>query len=436
MSMNRRSFIKLLGASAGVGLAGAPLFSVANEIMPKKGRRVVVVGGGYGGTIAAKYIRMADPTIEVVLVTASKEYISGPLSTLVIAGFRELKDNTITYEKLESNHGIKIVYANAESVDAGAKVLVTDQGTLAYDRLVLSPGIDFRFEEIEGYDPKTTPESVPHGWLPGAQTLLLKKQLESMKQGGVVVLTVPPTPYRCPPGPYERISLFGHYLKKNNPKAKIIVWDANEKIASKGPLFQKGWAKHYGFDAKDSSKGMISYNSNSKVTKIDVKGMEIDNGVEAIKADVINIIPPQKAGLIAFKAGVVGEDKKWCPVNPMNFESKLAPGIHVIGDSCSTGAVTAPMPKSGYSANSQAKVCAMNIVQAMNGKPLIPPSMVNVCYSFITDKEAISVAMVYKEEGGKIAEVKGAGGVSPDLSEMDARYAYGWIKNILTEMST
>lgn len=432
MSMNRRSFIKLLGASAGVGLAGAPMFSVANEIMPKKGRRVVVLGGGYGGAIAAKYIRMADPSIEVVLVTENKEYISGPLSTLVIAGFRDLKDNTINYEKLASNHDIKMVYAHAESVDAGAKVLVTDQGTIAYDRLVLSPGIDFRFEEIEGYDAKTTPEVVPHGWLPGAQTLLLKKQIESMKQGGVVVLTVPPTPYRCPPGPYERTSLFAYYLKQHNPTAKVIVWDANEKIASKGPLFMKGWTKHYGFDAKDSSKGMVSYHSNSKVTKIDVKSMEIDNGVETIKADMINIIPPQKAGLIAFKAGVVGEDKKWCPVNPVTFESKLAPGIHVIGDSCSA----APMPKSGYAANSQAKCCAMNLVQLMNGKPMIPPSFVNVCYSFITDKEAISVAAVYKEAGGKVVEVPNSGGVSPDLSEMDARYAYGWIKNILTEMST
>ena len=436
MSMNRRSFIKLLGASAGVGLAGAPMFSVANEIMPKKGRRVVVLGGGYGGAIAAKYVRMADPSIEVVMVTESKEYISGPLSTLAIAGFRDLKDNTITYEKLEANNGIKIVYAYAETVDAAAKVVVTDKGTITYDRLVLSPGIDFRFEEIEGYDPKTTPDVAPHGWRAGPQTLLLKKQLESVKQGGVVVLTVPPTPYRCPPGPYERTSLFAHYLKAHNPKAKVIVWDANEKIASKGPLFIKGWTKHYGFDAKDSSKGMISYNSNSKVTKIDVKAMEVDNGVETIKADLINIIPPQKAGIIAFKAGVVGEDKKWCPVNPLTFESKITPGIHVIGDSCSTLAVTAPMPKSGYSANSQAKTCAMNVVQLMNDKPLIPPSMINVCYSFITDKEAISVAMVYKEKEGKIMEVPGAGGVSPDLSEMDARYAYGWIKNILTEMST
>ena len=432
MTMNRRSFIKLLGASAGVGLAGAPMISVGAEIMPKKGRRVVVVGGGFGGTIAAKYIRMSDPTIEVVLISESKDFISCPFSNLVIGGFRDLKDNQITYEKLAANHGIKMVYAHANSVDVGGKMVVTDQGTVAYDRLILSPGIDFRFDEIEGYDAKTTPNVIAHAWKAGPQTLLLKKQIESMKDGGVVVMTVPPTPYRCPPGPYERISMFAHYLKANKPKSKIIVWDANEDITSKPGLFRKGWAKHYGYDAKDSSKGMIEYHNNSKIVKVDVAGMAIDNGVENVHGDVINIIPPQKAGAIAFHAGVVGEDKKWCPVDQITFESKLVPNIHVIGDAC----IATPMPKSGYAANSQAKVCALNVVQLMNGKAPIPPSHVNVCYSFITDKEAITVSAVYKEAGGKTIAVPNSGGVSPDLSELEARYGMGWIKNILTEMSS
>jgi sulfide dehydrogenase [flavocytochrome c] flavoprotein subunit len=430
--MNRRSFIKLLGASAGVGLAGAPMISVANEIMPKKGRRVVVVGGGFGGTVAAKYIRMSDPTIEVVLVSDNKDFIACPFTNLVIGGFRDLKDNMITYEKLAANHGIQMVYAHADSVDVGAKKVVTDKGTIAYDRLILSPGIDFRFDEIDGYDAKSTPDVIPHAWKAGPQTLLLKKQLESMKDGGVVLMTVPPTPYRCPPGPYERISMIAHYLKHNKPKSKIIAWDANEDITSKAGLFRKGWTKHYGYDAKDSSKGMISYHNNHKLVKVDVKGMEIDSGVDSVKGDVINIIPPQKAGMIAFKSGVVGEDKKWCPVNQTTFESTLVPGIHIIGDAC----IANPMPKSGYAANSQAKVCALNVVQLMNGKAPIPPSHVNVCYSYITDKEAVTVSAVYKEKDGKTISVPNSGGVSPDLSELEARYGYGWIKNILTEMSS
>ncbi|MBS4096550.1 MAG: FCSD flavin-binding domain-containing protein [Sulfuricella sp.] len=432
MTINRRSFIKLLGASAGVGLAGAPMISVAADIMPKKGRRVVVVGGGFGGTIAAKYIRMSDPTIEVVLISENKDFVSCPFSNLVIGGFRDLKDNMITYEKLAANHGIQMVYAHAESVDVGAKKVVTSAGAIAYDRLILSPGIDFRFDEIEGYDAKTTPEVIAHGWKAGPQTLLLRKQIESMKDGGTILMTVPPTPYRCPPGPYERISMFAHYIKANKPKSKIIVWDANEDITSKPGLFRKGWAKHYGYDAKDSSKGLIEYHNNSKIVKVDVKGMTIDNGVEAVKGDVINIIPPQKAGAIAFHSGVVGEDKKWCPVDQITFESKLVPGIHVIGDAC----IATPMPKSGYAANSQAKVCALNVVQLMNGKAPIPPSHVNVCYSYITDKEAVTVSAVYKEKDGKTIAIPGSGGVSPDLSELEARYGMGWIKNILTEMSS
>lgn len=434
MSIDRRSFIKLLGASAGIGLAGAPIISTANEIMPKKGRRVVVIGGGYGGTIAAKYIRKSDPSIEVVMVEKNKEFISCPFSNLVIGGIRDLKENTISYDKLTANHDIKLVHAEVTSVDVGGKKVVTSAGTISYDRVILSPGISFRLDEIEGYDEKSTPGVIPHAWKAGAQTLLLRDQLRAMKDGGVVAMTVPASPFRCPPGPYERISMIAHYLKHNKPKSKIVIWDANEKIASKGPLFMKGWAKHYGFDAKDSSKGIIAYHSNSKIVKVDVKGMEIDNGVETLKADVINIIPPQRAGQIAYHSGVIGEDKRWCPVDQVTFESKLVPNVHIIGDSC----IASPMPKSGYAANSQAKVCALNVVQLMNGKAPIDPSHVNVCYSYITDKEAVSVSAVYKVDKatGKTISVPNSGGVSPDLSEMEAVYARGWIKNILTEMSS
>ncbi len=424
MTMNRRSFMKLMGAATGVGLAGVPYISTAAEIMPKKGRRVVVVGGGYGGTIVAKYIRMNDPTIEVVLIDRDKTYISCPLSNMVIGGSRKLDENKITREKLASNYDVKLVYDEVTAVDTAAKKVVLTGGTISYDRLVLSPGIDFRFEEIEGYDPVETPKVIPHAWKAGEQTLLLRKQLEDMQAGGTVVLSIPLTPFRCPPGPYERISQIAWYLKNNKPGSKIIALDANPDIVSKKGLFLKGWKKHY--------DGMIDYRAANKVVKVDAGKRSVDTGVEEIAGAVVNLIPPQKAGLIAHKAGVVGEDKKWCPVNQVTFESTIAKDVHIIGDASIAGA----MPKSGYSANSQAKAAALNIVQLMNGKELIDPSHVNVCYSYLTDKEAVTVSAVYKVAEGKIIAVPNSGGVSPDLSELEGIYGRSWIKNILVEMST
>ena len=424
MTMNRRSFIKLMGAATGIGLTGAPLISSAAEIMPKKGRRVVVVGGGYGGTIVAKYIRMNDPSIEVVLIDRDKTFISCPFSNLVIGGSRKLDENKMTREGLASNHGVKLVYDEVTAVDTAAKKVVLTGGTISYDRLVLSPGIDFRFDEIEGYDAVETPKVIPHAWKAGEQTLLLRKQLEDMQAGGTVVISIPVTPFRCPPGPYERISQIAWHLKNNKPGSKIVVLDANPDIVSKAGLFRKGWKKHY--------DGMIDYRPANKVVKVDAKKRSVDTGVEEIAGAVVNLIPPQKAGLIAHKAGVVGEDKKWCPVNQVTFESTIAKDVHIIGDAAIAGA----MPKSGYSANSQAKVAALNIVQLMNGKDLIDPSHVNVCYSYLTDKEAVTVSAVYKVAEGKTIAVPNSGGVSPDLSELEGIYGRSWIKNILTEMST
>lgn len=423
--MNRRNFIQMAGAAASLSLASCASVSTVGELTAKKGRRVVVVGGGYGGSIAAKYVRMSDPSIEVVLVERNKTFISCPFSNLVLGGNRNLDDNKITYDTLAANHGIKMVYDEVTAVDVAAKKVRVSGGDISYDRLILSPGIDFRFEEIEGYNAVETPKVIPHAWKAGEQTLLLRQQLLDMPNGGVVVLSIPTTPFRCPPGPYERISQIAWYLKNHKPKSKIIVLDANPDIISKGPLFRKAWEKHY--------KGLIEFNASHKVTKVDAKARSVDTGVEEIKGAVVNLIPPQKAGMIAHLAGVVDKDKKWCPVNQSTFESTIVPGVHVIGDACSAG----PMPKSGYSANSQAKVCALNVVQLMNGKPVIPPSHVNVCYSFVTDKEAISVSAVYKvDDKGATIAVPNSGGVSPDLSELEGVYAKSWIKNILHEMSS
>src|SRR5574340_332232 len=424
MTMNRRSFIKLVGASTGAGLAGTPYISTASGMMPKP-RRVVVIGGGYGGTIVAKYIRMNDPSIEVGLVDRDKTFVSCPFSNLVIAGRRHLKENTISREGLAANYGVKLVYDEVTAVDTADKKVVMKGGTLSYDRLVLSPGIDFSFEEIEGYDPVETPKVIPQAWKAGEQTLLLRKQLEDMKDGGTVVLSIPVTPFRCPPGPHERISMIAWYLKNHKPKSKIIALDANPDIVSKGKLFRKAWAKHY--------EGMIEYRPDHKVVKVNNKNRSVDTGVEEIRGDVVNLVPPQKAGLIAHKAGVVGDpSKKWCPVNQLTFESTLVKDVHIIGDACVAGA----LPKSGYSANSEAKVCATNIVQLMNGKDLIDPSHANVCYSYVSAKEAVTVAGVYKVAEGKTIAVPNSGGVSPDLSEQEAIYARSCIKNILTEMSS
>lgn len=434
MTLDRRNFIKLMGGASSLALAGCatqgPAVSSgsAAEIAPKTGRRVVVVGGGYGGTIAAKYIRMMDSSIEVWLIERNDHFVSCPFSNLYIGGILpDLSSLTIKYDKLIANHGIKFLQAEVTAVDPAAHTVVTSKGTLKYDHLVISPGIDFRTEEVEGYNAQT-PEIMPHAWKAGPQTVLLRKQLEAMKDGGTVVLTVPLAPFRCPPGPYERTSMIARYLKMHKPKSKIIVLDANPDIASKGPLFKKGWDMHY--------KGIIDYRKASKVTAINAANKSVlVEGLEEVKGDVINLIPPQRAANIAVQAGLVGDDKKWCPVNADTFESTKHKGIHVIGDASIAGA----MPKSGYAANSEAKVCATNIVNLMNGRPVTPLSGINTCYSYITDNEAISVAAVYASKDGKIIAVPNSGGVSPadwSMTKTEATYAKSWLRNILTEMSS
>lgn len=422
MTMERRNFLKLLGAGAGVATIG--LAGCASGPKYTGGRKVVVIGGGYGGTIAAKYIRMMDATIEVTLIERNDHFVSCPFSNLYLGGILpDLTSLTIKYDKLAANHGIKVVQAEVTGIDAAAHSVTTSAGVFKYDSLIVSPGIEFRTDEIAGYDP----EIMPHAWKAGPQTVLLRKQLEAMKPGGTVVLSIPLAPFRCPPGPYERTSMIAMYLKEHKPGSKIIVLDANPDIVSKKGLFLKGWKKHY--------DGLIDYRPAKKVTEVNNKKMSVMiEGIEEVKGDVINIIPPQKAGHIAHVAGLVGADGKWCPINPMTFESTLKKDIHVIGDSSIAGA----MPKSGYSANSEAKVCATNIVARMNSRELTEMSGVNTCYSFLSAKEAVSVTGVYTvdKEKNAIVPVAGSVGVSPDLSELEAVYAQSWVKNILTEMSS
>ena len=431
MTLDRRSFIKLIGGASTAALAGCASVSAgsAAELMPKSGgRRVVVIGGGYGGSIAAKYVRMFDASIEVVLIERNKEYVSCPFSNYYLGGLiKDLSPLTIGYDKLAANHGVKMVYAEVTGIDPAAKVVVTSNGTLSYDRLIVSPGVDFRTEEVEGYTEETS-RVMPHAWKAGPQTIALRKQLEDMPDGGKVIISMPLTPYRCPPGPYERACLIGHYLKQHKPKSKVILLDANPDVVSKKPLFTKAWSTYY--------KDIVSYVPAKKVTKVDTASKTLFvEGIEDFKGDVVNFIPAQRAGRIAVAAGLVGADKNWCPVDATTFESTIHKAIHVIGDASIAG----DMPKSGYSANSEAKVCATNVVALMNGKEPTELSGINVCYSAISDSESVSIAGVYKVAEGKIVGVPNSGGISPvDFSQtkLEHIYAESWLKNILTEMSS
>ncbi len=440
MSLDRRKFIQhlcattsLTAASGALGLlAGcasapgqAPLIgSRASELLPRHGPRVVVIGAGYGGSIAAKYIRRLDPGIEVVLIERNRTLYSGPFSNLVLGGIRELDDLRFAPSRLAANHGIQLLHAEVRQIEPASRTVVLDEGILTYDRLILSPGIDFRFDEIEGYAAHSTPQEFPHAWQPGAQTALLRRQLLDLPDGGTVLETIPLAPYRCPPGPYERASMIAMYLKQYKPHAKLIVLDANPDITSKGPLFRKGWARHYA--------DIIEYRPVAKVTALNARQRTVlVEGLDAVRGDVINLIPPQRAGVLANRSGLVSAGSHWCPVNPHTFESTLASGIHVIGDACAAGA----MPKSGYSANTQAKICAVNLVALMNGQATVDMSALNVCYSFLTRNEAISVAAVYRVTDGKIVAVPNSGGISADLSTREAIHAAGWLQNMLTEMT-
>jgi len=296
----------------------------------------------------------------------------------------------------------------------------------------VSPGIDFRWDTIEGYDAKVA-EKIPHAWKAGYQTVNLRKQLEAMKNGGTVIIAPPPNPFRCPPGPYERASLIAAYLKKHKPKSKIIILDPKDKFSKFG-LFTEGWKRHYGYGTDNSMIEWVSGSKGGKIESVDAATMTVQADVEAFKGDVINIIPAQKAGKIAFEAGLTN-DKGWCPIDGKTFESTKQKNIHVIGDS----SVASPLPKSGYAANSEAKVCAAAVVALLNGDKAPQPSWVNTCYSIIHPGEGISVAMVYAYKDGKIVKVKGSGGLTPSKfdAEMRAReeqYAHSWFNNITADV--
>ena len=422
----RRSLLRRSAGAAAASLLGLP--SILSAAPPKA--RVVIVGGGYGGTIAAKYIRMMDPGIRVTLIEKNGLYVSCPLSNEVLSGERDLDSLTFDYRGL-SRRGVAVVQDEVVEIDpAQSFVRGKSGGRYNYDKLVVAPGIAFRFDAIEGMSEALANETIPHAWKAGPQTLLLRRQLEAMPDGGVCAIVAPPNPFRCPPGPYERAAQIAHYLKQHKPRSKVLILDAKDAFSKQG-LFQAGWKSHYG--------DMIEWVSGAAgggVESIDPKGMTLSGPVEEFKADVINLIPHQKASVLAQEAGLTNETG-WCPVNQQTFESSLHPDVHVIGDAAIAGA----MPKSGYAANSQGKVCAAAVVAAVNGREAPAPSYVNTCYSIIAPDHGISVAGVYQLEDGKIVEVPGAGGLSP--ADADARtraievqFALGWFRNITSDMFT
>ena len=422
----RRAFLRMLGA--GAGLTGLALAGCATpEILPKSGRRVVVVGGGFGGAIAAKYLRLFDPTLEVILIERNRRYVACPFSNQVITGLRDFEGLTLGYDALASRYGVRLLFDEVTAIDPATTTVVTRSGRVRYDRLVLAPGIDFRTELIDGYDPRTTPELMPHAWQAGPQTLLLKRQLAAMPDGGRVLISVPAAPYRCPPGPYERACLVAAWLRRHKPRAKVIVLDANPDITAMGALFREAW--------KTRHAGMIEYLPATRVSGVDTAaGAFVVEGVESVRGDVLNLIPPQRAGAIAARADLVEEGGHWCPVDPRSFESTRHPGVHVIGDAAIAGA----MPKSGYAANAQAKVCALNVLALMNGKPPHELDGINVCYAAIGEDEDISIAQVFRVADGRIVAAPVPGGASPaNLSRgrLEHRYAESWLRNILAEMS-
>lgn len=419
--MQRRAFIKLLGAGATLATFSSRTFAAASSQ-----RRVVVVGAGYAGATVAKYLRVwGGDALEVVLVEKNTTFISCPLSNLVLGGSKHIGDLTFNYSGLD-NYGVKRLYESVTAVDAERRKVLLDSGDdLDYDRLVIAPGVDFIYDQLPMLASDAVQEAIPHAWKAGPQTVNLRKQLESMADGGVFAISIPKAPYRCPPGPYERVSQVAFYLQRYKPKSKVLVLDANPEIVSKKGLFTKAWAELY--------PGMVEYRPNSQVVEVDVASRSVKTEFETIKADVLNVIPPQRAGKIAQLAGVANVDKRWCEVDFLTYESRLVPNVHVIGDSVSAG-----LPKSAHIATSQAKVCASAIVSLLQGEqPDHMPVFANTCYSYVSDKLAMHVANVYRYDAGKKMMLPAeGGGVSDKPSEQEGQYASGWARNIWSDVLT
>jgi len=421
--MKRREAIQVLGAGSLLGAAG--LIGGCAASGGSGGPHVVVVGGGFGGATAAKYIRMwSEQSIRVTLIEPNADFVSCPISNLVLGGSKTMADITVSYDNLAKRHGVNVVRDRVSGIDPDKRtVTLASGGVLGYDRLVLSPGIDFMWETLPGMNKPGAQEKVLHAWKAGPQTVALRKQLEAMPDGGVYALAIPLAPYRCPPGPYERACQVASYFSKAKPKSKVIIFDANDDVTSKGPLFKKAWADRY--------KGMIDYRPKHSLADVDVATNTLKFEFnDDFKAAVLNVLPAMRAGDIAVRSGLATANKRWCEVDFLTHEAKAARNIHVLGDSIQVAPL---MPKSGHMANQHGKTCAAAVVALLTGKqPNALPIYTNTCYSFVSADEAVHVASVHRYDAAQktMLTVPGSGGVSSAANELEAGYAMGWARNI------
>ena len=419
--MKRRSFVQ---ASLALGTLGGMVGCATTGTIPSKAK-VVVIGGGYGGATAAKYVRMlSNYKIDVVLVEPNTNFISCPISNLVIGGSKTMGDITTPYDNLSGKHGVTHVRDMVSSIDAAKKTVTLAGGaTIGYDKLIVSPGIDMMWNSIEGLQAASASGQILQAWKAGPETIALRRQLEAMPDGGVYAIAIPMAPYRCPPGPYERASQVASYFKKAKPKSKVLILDANPDVTSKGPLFKKFWAENY--------SGMLEYHGGHKAIAVDARTNTVKFDVQNdVKADVLNVLPNMSAGTIAMKSGLANANARWCNVDYLTFESTAAKDVHIIGDSV----LSAPlMPKSGHMANSHGKVVAAAVVAQLSGIAVNPqPVLTNTCYSFVNDKLVVHVASVHQYVAAEktYKTVAGSGGVSSAPNEMEATYAWNWAQNI------
>ncbi|MBM3394271.1 MAG: flavocytochrome C [Betaproteobacteria bacterium] len=419
---NRRGFVRAAGALAGAAISGFPAIARAMGQ-----HNVVVIGGGYGGATAARYVmRWGGPKFRVTLIERNSQFVSCPLSNLILGGSKSLADITRTYNGLRKEL-VMVNHNEAVAIDPAAQVVKLGNGSsVNYDRLIVSPGVDMQWDQVPGMGGAEAQEKILHAWKAGPQTLALRKQLEAMPDGGVFAITIPLAPYRCPPGPYERACQVAHYFKQAKPTSKVIILDANDKIVSKAGLFEKAFKEDYA--------GIIEYRPNSKLMEVDVASKTAKLEFEDVTADVLNVIPPQRAADIAKNAGLITTNNKWCEVDWLTMQSKVENAIHVLGDATLAGPM---MPKSGHMANQHGKLAAAAIVNLMRGKkPTESPVVMNTCYSFVDAKRVVHVASVhqYSKEKRLVEPVQGAGGLSKEATELEGEYAFSWARNIWADM--
>jgi len=416
--ISRRTFVR----TAGSAVAALPLLGIAGCASGAPRARVVVVGGGFGGGAAARYLRLWDPSIQVTLVERRNTFLSCPMSNLVLAGHRQLEELEHGYGGLASL-GVEMVHDDAMAVYPEQKTVRLASGRdLPYDRIIVSPGIDFVFEDTVGCEAAIESGQIFHAWRPGTQTAGLRSQLEAMEDGGVYIITIPPVPYRCPPGPYERVTLIADYFTRAKPNSKILVFDSNSDIVSKGALFRQAWGDRY--------PGMIDYVPSTRPDRVDGATSSLEIAGEMIRGDILNVIPAQRAGELANRAGLLMAGERWCRVDWRTCESVVVPDVHVLGDATESAPA---MPKSGHMANAQAKVCAAAIIELLNGRPPNPePLLTNTCYSYVSGSEAMHVSSVHRWDAERttVSSLPSAGGLSTAPSSEEGTHAWSWARNI------